>query len=429
MGLPHTVHRAVRGRLVWVAVLAGVLLVGAFAGAAFSSGRQPVIVSLDAAEERLSVPAAGAGAALAPVVVYVREGCPHCADAKRYLDDLRKELPGLQVLVHDIIEDPAALDALQDLVEERGLTAVSVPVIVIGTSVLVGFADADSSGRQIRDALSGASVLAADDFYTCDTPEAHDEQSAFYREVRLPVLGAVSAARLGLPAFTIAMGAVDGFNPCAMWVLLFILSMLVNMRSRARMLLIAGVFVIVSGLVYYAFMAAWLNVFMVIGYSRTIQALLGGVALAIGLLNVKDFVRFGSGVSLSIPESRKPAIYRRARAVIRAENVLAALIAVSALAVMVNLVEFLCTAGLPAIYTQVLASQDLTPAQHYGYLALYILFYMIDDAIMVGIAVVTLSQTKLQERGGRILKLVSGAVMLGLGLVLLLKPEWMAALG
>jgi uncharacterized membrane protein HdeD (DUF308 family) len=140
---------------------------------------------------------------------------------------------------------------------------------------------------------------------------------------------------------------------------------------------------------------------------------------------VKDFFAFHRGLTLGIPESAKPGLYRRMRAVVQAESLPIALISAAVLAVLVNFVELLCTAGLPALYTEVLASQHLPPWKRYAYLVLYDAFYMLDDMIMVGIAVVTLGHHKLQERGGRWLKLLSGAVMLLLALVLLFRPGWL----
>jgi hypothetical protein len=244
--------------------------------------------------------------------------------------------------------------------------------------------------------------------------------------VVLPWLGDVQVRRLGLPLFTVAIGLVDGFNPCAMWVLLFLLSFLASLSDRKKMLLIAGEFVLVSGAVYYAFMAAWLTAFALIGYSRGVQVALGLIGLAVGAVNIKEFFAFHRGVTLSIPESAKPGLYRRMRAVVRAESLPMALLGAAVLAVLVNFVELLCTAGLPALYTQVLAQQPLAPWQRYAYLGLYNLAYIFDDALMVTLAVATLSRAKLQERGGRWLKLLSGAVMTALALLLLFKPEWLA---
>jgi hypothetical protein len=191
------------------------------------------------------------------------------------------------------------------------------------------------------------------------------------------------------------------------------------------MFLIAGTFVVVSGLVYFIFMAAWLNVFLFIGFSRLTQIVLGSLAIIIGGINVKDFVAFRQGISLTIPESAKPGIYTKVRQVIQAENLSAALLGIVILAVMVNFIELACTAGFPALYTEILTSRDLEGWQYYGYLALYNMAYMADDALMVTIGVVTLSHRKLQEREGRWLKGISGLVMLGLGLTLLAVPEWL----
>ncbi|UCH91568.1 MAG: NrdH-redoxin, partial [Nitrospirota bacterium] len=192
-----------------------------------------------------------------------------------------------------------------------------------------------------------------------------------------------------------------------------------------KMFLLAGTFVLVSGVVYFAFMAAWLNVFLFIGYVRIIQVMMGGLAVGIGLVNVKEFWAFGQGLSLAIPESAKPGLYARVRKILAAEHLSQAMLGILVLAILVNMVEFVCTAGFPAMFTQVLSQQGLTTSEYYGYLGLYNLAYIADDALMVTIAVVTLSHHKLQEQEGRWLKLISGLVMLGLGVLLLIAPEWL----
>jgi glutaredoxin len=243
--------------------------------------------------------------------------------------------------------------------------------------------------------------------------------------MEVPFFGRLSADRLGLPVFTIAVGLVDGFNPCAMWVLLFLLSILVNLKDRWRILAVAGVFVAISGLAYFAFMAAWLNIFLWVGLLRPVQVTLALTAIAVGAIHIKDFFAFKQGVTLSIPESAKPGIYARVRRIVTAESLLGAMIGASVLAVMVNVVELLCTAGLPALYTEILALQQLPTWQNYSYLALYNVAYMFDDGLMVALVVITLGRRKMQQEHGRVLKLVSGAAILLLGLVMLIKPEWL----
>lgn len=228
-----------------------------------------------------------------------------------------------------------------------------------------------------------------------------------------------------MPLFTVIVGLVDGFNPCAMWVLLFLLSILVNVKDRWRILAVAGTFVLISGMAYFAFMAAWLNIFMLIGLLRPIQVLLALLAIFIGSVHIKDFFAFKRGISFSIPDAAKPGIYDRVRRVVNAENLWAAMIGVTLLAVFVNIVELLCTAGLPALYSQILTLQGYPMWKNYAYLLLYNVAYMFDDSLMVGIVVVTLGKRKMQEQHGRWLKLVSGCVIAALGLVMLVRPDWL----
>lgn len=243
--------------------------------------------------------------------------------------------------------------------------------------------------------------------------------------VDLPVFGRLSAAAIGMPLFTIAIGLVDGFNPCAMWVLVFLLSILVNLRDRGRILMVAGTFVVISGLAYYAFMAAWLNVFILVGLIRPIQILLGTTAIVVGAIHIKDYFAFKRGISLSIPESAKPTIYARVRTIVTAEHLWGALVGAVTLAVLVNIVELLCTAGLPALYSEILTMQQFPAWKNYAYLGLYILAYMFDDSLMVLGVTLTLGKRKMQETEGRILKLISGSVILALGAIMLFRPDWL----
>jgi hypothetical protein len=274
-----------------------------------------------------------------------------------------------------------------------------VPAFLVCDRLIVGFSPGVTDA-EIRQRVAGAAAPAAG-------------------ELVLPWLGRVDVERLGLPLFTVVLGLVDGLNPCAMWVLLFLLSLLVHLRSRTRMLLVAGTFVLVSGVAYFAFMAAWLNAYLWLGFSRGLQLAVGATAVAIGGLHLKESFAFRRGPSLAIPDRAKPHIFARVRRIVTAENLPAALAGAFVLAVLVSAVELLCTAGLPAVYTQVLSTQDLDPVRHYAYLALYNLAYVADDSAVLAVAVATLSRRRLQERGGRWLELLSGAVILLLGLLLI----------
>ncbi len=222
-----------------------------------------------------------------------------------------------------------------------------------------------------------------------------------------------------------ALGLVDGFNACAMFVLLVLIGILLRTKSRRKMAIISGIFIFTSGLVYFLFMSVWLNALSLLGNIGFVFTIAGLIAVIVGLINVKDFFFFKKGPSLSIPESAKKGIFEKMRRIINAESFYIMIGAVIILAVSVNFVEFLCTFGLPMVFTSILANSEISTFMKYFYLVLYQVFYMFDDMIVVVIAVVTLSSKRMTEDYGRVLKLVAGTLMLVLGLILLFKPEWL----
>jgi glutaredoxin len=418
---------------------------------------------------------------LLTIRVYTRDGCPHCADGKRFLASMKQKYPGFRIQIYEITRDANARNELQDLARRHNILAPSVPTFHFCGEVIVGFISDATTGVRIENLLKQSSVICPADGESAAIPlapfahwmmqstslTAHSNQKdaesppstdeadpleEFSLEeipleelpptdnqqpavaippedppssIDLPVFGTVTMERIGLPLFTLAVGLVDGFNPCAMWVLLFLLSILVNLKDRRKILAVAGTFDLISGLAYFAFMAAWLNVFLFVGYLRSAQMTLGVLATFVGIVHIKDFFAHGRGLSFSIPESAKPGLYARVRKIVTAEHLLGAILGAAILAVLVNVIELLCTAGLPALYTQILTLRNLPPWQNYAYLGLYNVAYMFDDSLMVAVVVITLGRRKLQERQGRWLKLISGLVIVALGLVLLFKPEWL----
>lgn len=369
----------------------------------------------------------------AVIEAFVREGCPHCEKAEHFLAQLGRERPALKIVIRDVEKDPAALTRLKELVRTtRGATA-RVPAVYVGGQLIVGYSESAHTDRLIRAALAGvaaptatspeSSACEAEESLSCPkqstapTGEVAPTEESF----QLEFFGrTITLEDVGLPAFTFVMGLLDGFNPCSMWVLLLMISLLAPLNDRRRMLAIAGTFVVVEGIAYFLFMAAWLNLFLLIGLSRASQLVIAAIAIVAGLINVKDFFALGwGGITLGIPERAKPGIYSRMRAILHAENLRAAVIGAIVLAVMVQIVEFLCTSGFPALFTRILTLKHLETATYYTYLLLYIAAYMIDDVIILGIGVALLSRHRLQEREGRALKLISGLVMIGLGIYLI----------
>jgi len=354
------------------------------------------------------------------------ETCPHCAKAQGFMGPLGRERPWLRIRSHEVTASPANRELFALLAASLGEQVRGVPAFFLCGQMVVGFDDAAGSGAIL--------AALADDCHARLEQEMPIEEAAGdtgSRHVQLPFMGGVDVGQLSLPALTLVLAGVDAFNPCAFFVLLFLLSLLVHARSRARMLLIGGIFVLFSGLLYFVFMAAWLNLFLVLEGIRAVTMIAGLIAVGLALVNIKDFFLFKQGLSLSIPEAAKPGLFVRMRGLLSADNLPALLTGTVTLAIAANTYELLCTSGFPLVYTRALTLSNLSTPSYYVYLAFYNAIYVLPLLVIVLTFTLTLGSRKLTEMQGRVLKLLSGLMMLGLGLVLLVAPElldnWLTA--
>jgi thiol-disulfide isomerase/thioredoxin len=354
------------------------------------------------------------------VTLFWGVGCPHCEKEKEFLKGLVRKHPGLTVRDYEVWHNKDNAAIYKRILQTAGIKQAGVPCTVVGASVFMGFNDQTSKDilAVVERCLREGCPDRVAEFTKGQLAPAGEVDKA----LAVPFLGSIDPARVSLPVFTVVIGALDSFNPCAFFVLLFLLSMLIHARSRRRMFLIGGVFVFFSGLIYFLFMAAWLNVFLVVGQIAAITVTGGIVALLIGGINVKDFFLFKQGVSLVIPESAKPKLFERMRGLLKAPTLPSMIAGTIVLAISANAYELLCTAGFPMVYTRVLTLHKLTSFQYYQYLVLYNIIYVVPLAVIVGVITITLGARKLTEWQGRQLKLVSGLMMLSLGAVLIVNP-------
>ncbi|WP_051906324.1 glutaredoxin family protein [Methylomarinum vadi] len=340
--------------------------------------------------------------------------CPHCREAKPFIESLPKKYAWLNVHSYDLVGNRANQQRYLTMAEQLGQQAKSVPAFIYCGQMMVGFDRADSTGQQLEKKLL----------------ECYRQHSRPLTELpqqfTLPGLGQVHYQDFSLPVFTLIIAALDAFNPCAFFVLFFLLSLMVHHRSRIRMLTVGTTFVACSGIMYFLFMAAWLNLFLITEELMFITAIAGLVAFTFGLINIKDFFFFQQGVSLSLSDSAKNKLFARIRSLSQTGSWPTMILATLVLAVAANSYELLCTAGLPMVFTRVLTLNELNVTQYYLYLFFYNLIYVIPLLMIVFVFTMTLGSKKLSEQEGRLLKLLSGSMMLGLGTILLLKPEWLS---
>jgi len=369
-----------------------------------------------------------AGSAEVVLLVYSAENCPHCQKAEEFLKFMASRHPGLQVEVRDIWNNRTYFEQLLFLSDLFDASVVT-PSIFLGNQAWFGFGSEQQSQIEaaVQECLQSgcADTLELAESGRLDPQKGvspSDESNAGTTRIFVPWVGEVDGRTLSLPLLTLIVGLLDSLNPCAFFVLLFLLSLLIHLRSRPRMLLVGGIFIFFSGLFYFLFMAAWLNLFLSFGQLRGLTLAAGVLAVVIGAVNIKDFFFFKQGVSLSIPDSAKPKLFERMRGLLKASSLISMIGATIVLAAAANMYELLCTAGFPMIFTRVLTLHELATWEYYLFLVLYNLVYIIPLTAILLIFTFTLGASKLSEWQGRVLKLLSGTMMFMLGMVLVLRP-------
>jgi hypothetical protein len=358
------------------------------------------------------------------IYVFWSRRCPHCQAALPFLEQLRTDEPWLDIQDFEITRNRANRQRFATMAAALGEEARSVPAFFVCGRMLTGFDGADGIGAELLALARACRQAAAADPGEMAQPASGQSQGV----IHLPVIGAVDQQALSLPVFTLLIAGLDAFNPCAFFVLLFLLSLMIHARSRTRMLQIGVTFVFFSGLVYFLFMATWLNLFLVLGVAPVVTAVAGCVAVLFGLVNVKDYFLFRRGATLSIPGQAMPGLFSRMRRLVSADRLGTMLAGTVVLVLAANSYELLCTAGFPMVFTRVLTLNELPRSAYYGYLVLYNLVYVLPLLAIVLAFTLTLGARKLTERQGRVLKLLSGLMMLGLGLVMLVAPERLSSL-
>jgi hypothetical protein len=369
----------------------------------------------------------------ADVSVFWRVGCPHCEREIEFLQQLQARDPSVRVRLLEVGADAANRQLLRQTAERLRVEKIAVPFTVIGEEVIVGFWDDASTGAQVEALIGTCRQRACPDLvgelmrarHEPAAPVPPDQRGALPRSMRIPLLGVFNTAGLSLPALTLVLGAVDGFNPCAMWTLVFLVGLLVGMRDRVRMWVLGGAFLVASAAVYFAFMAAWLNLLLFLGALVWIRLAVGAVALAGGAWYLREFWVNREGVCAVTGQERRRRLLQRLRALAMERSFVLAMGGIILLAFAVNLIELLCSAGIPAVYTQVLAMSNLPVWQYYAYMLLYILVFLLDDLVVFFIAMITLQVSGLTATYSRWSHLIGGVVLVAIGALMWVRPQWL----
>ncbi|MBI3149732.1 MAG: hypothetical protein HYZ17_14590 [Betaproteobacteria bacterium] len=361
---------------------------------------------------------------------FYTQGCPHCAAAEAFLQRYRGDAR-IVIRGYEVKHDPAGRAALEKVVGALGLEDVGFPYLVIGRWSAIGYQSDEWTGAMIASEVAACLAKGCPDPISAilagETPTvgAAPAQATLPAKLRLPLVGEVDTAKLSLPILTVTLAALDGFNPCAMWALVFLLGLLMGMADRKRMWILGLTFLAGSGFIYYLIMAAWLKVLLTLGLIFWVRMLVGLVALGAAGFYLHDVLTNPEAACEVSHTTQRQAILARLKRFALEERLWPAMMGVLALAFAVNLIEFVCSAGIPAVYTQVLALTPMPAWQYHAYLLLYILVFLIDDLALFAVAATTLQFAAIGTRYARASRLIGAGVMAVIGLLLLFKPEWL----
>lgn len=360
---------------------------------------------------------------------YGRE-CLHCEDLLEVLEDIKVDYPNLKVYKYEVWHNSNNVKLWRKVEEKLKQPATGVPYTVIGNKVYTGYLAGDTdqkiinqikyySTNKLNDKV--ASIL---DINKETTPKIESQKNP-ENEFNLPVIGKVDAKSVSLPIIAIIIGILDGFNPCAMWILLFLLSMLMGMKDKKRMWLLGLAFLITSAFIYLLFMLSWLKLTTFIGSLSLIKFLIAIFAIGGGYLNIKSYLKTKADGCEVVDDKSRVKLMERIKKFTHEKSFFLALVGVIALAVSVNFIELTCSAGFPVVFMQLLAINDVNLIQAFVYIGLYILFFLIDDIVIFAIAMKTLELKGFSTKYGKYSHLIGGILMLIIGALLILKPEWL----
>lgn len=366
----------------------------------------------------------------APVYLtfFYGDGCPHCAKEEIFLDKLEQEFTNLKVRRLEVWYNADNVGIMKQTGQKLNIRITGVPFVIIGDEVISGYLNDETTGARIRSIVERHSSDGCFDTVGALIGEASAENQVecsagdLTETINLPFLGEINIGQWSLPILTIVIGAIDGFNPCAMWVLLFLISLLLGMEDKKKMWTLGTAFIATSALVYFLFLSAWLNLFLFLGFITVIRIIVGLVAVGSGGFHLKEWWFNRNATCRVVSNEKRQKIMGSLRHVTEQKVFWFSLIGIIGVAFAVNLVELVCSAGLPAIYTQILSLSDLSTPVYYLYLLLYIFIFMLDDLVIFVIAMTTLQATGISTKYTHWANLIGGIIILTLGILLIFKP-------
>ena len=375
--------------------------------------------------------------------LFYGDGCPHCAEEEEFLNEYLNEETGINLIKYEVWYNADNQDLYGRVQEALNEKVNGIPYLIIGEKSITGYSSGITDNqikkyinyyKNSEDYIDVVSKVIANEEVVLnnviinDIPTEEDnipEVNISSEKIDVPILGKVDATNVSLPLLAVVLGLVDGFNPCAMWVLIFLITMLLNMKNRKRMWILGLTFIITSGVVYLAFMMTWLSLATFISKLLFFRLLIAFIAFTVGFINLYNYYKStkkDDGCEVVEKKDRKK-IMKKIMDITSEKKFIIALGGIMILAASVNIIEVMCSVGIPLLFTQVLAMNDLSFSSYMLYMILYILFFLLDDIIVFVISMITLRVTGISTKYSKYSHLIAGIVTILIGLLLLIKPS------
>ena len=343
------------------------------------------------------------------VSLYLFHGqeCPHCEEEREWLSKIKdKYQDNLNIYYFEVWHSNENAQIMEKVKKELNADVKGVPFTIIGDKYYVGFSSpiGDTIENKIKEYIDSEKT----------------------NEISIPILGKVNIKDVSIPLVAIILGFIDGFNPCAMWILLFLINMLFGLKNKKKSWILGLTFLLISGLVYFLSMIG-INFVIGVATIQWMKILIAIFILIAGLFNLKKYLKIRkekAGCTVIDAKKRKKLV-TKIRKIIDSNSFTLALFGIIILAVSVNLIELACSLGFPVIFTEILTINEISGITKILYLLIYIFFYMIDDIVVFTISMVTLEATGITNKYNKLCTLISALIMIIMGILLLFKPDWL----
>ena len=334
--------------------------------------------------------------------------CPHCEEERNWLKKIEEEYKDkVNIYYFEVWHNDDNKKIMKKIQEEFNITRDAVPLTIIGDKYYLGFSSAISSSIE-------------------NTIKEYSEIESDSNIIKLPIMGEVNVKSVSIPLVAVVLGFIDGFNPCAMWILLFLINLLFGMNNKKKAWILGITFLLISGFVYFLSMIG-INFVLGIATIKWMKIAIAIFILIAGILNLKKYIKIRkeeAGCTVVDSKKRKKLITKM-RNIIKNKSFVLSLLGIIVLAASVNLIEMACSLGFPVVFNEILTVNSIKGFEKIIYLLIYIFFYMIDDMVVFGISMVTLEATGVTNKYNKLCTLVSSIIMIIMGLLLIFKPDWL----